>query len=901
MSFALFVSSPTDENVFRDLEARLVTVRPVPAEQMDRKKLEGAVWGGDRLSSDSLFTGDLITGINGSTVATVKDANELIASAPGSTVTVDIVRPSQNYRMSYRVPRDSIEQDFIALLPRYVYVSDITPRGASDRAGMKVGDLIVRINDREFGTAQEADRILREGTIGRSLTYIVLRGNRYIELNVVLATFGIRIAILLFVISGVVVMLAGLFIAASRPQFLAARLLGAGFLLIGFAMATAVIRRGFDPSLFEYVRTLLLVAGTTFGPALLLHAGSYFPAERPELIGRRWLARSYYIAAAAACGLIVGLNQNIALLLVPLVGAFVLFRYRREASAEFKRLNRMNRWTGIAVGAASTVVTLFFNGDGVIGFGIYGVLLALIPVSYLYTIGRYRLLDFDLRVRRNTQYTLITMLWNAAAVYLFIWCFFELPRMAMPSLTLVFTGASIELSDTPVSAEAQQDSEHIMLMAAALAVTFVLLRVRKWGQSFLDRKYFRTRYDYRAAQQELGELLSTTQSMQELAKAFVRKLSGLIRLKSAGVLFFRDERCCTCEEAYGFDGTSWREFCVQHEELLITAVKQFRNEIRVQYLPSPVKERFQAEGFQYLVPVRSKERLIGVILVGEKQAETTFQQEDLSFLASAARQASVAIENAFLYEQLAEKERMKHELEIARKIQLDSLPQRTPDIPGLDIAGTSVPAMEVGGDFFDYLTNGSSKLTVVIGDVSGKGTSAALYMSKVQGILRSLHGFELRPKQLFERANRLLCQDLEKRSFVTVLGGEFDPAARTLVVARAGHLPLWHYDAASRTVRTVVPRGIGLGLNDAGVFTAEMEERTIGFSPGDVFLFATDGVTDAHTDGREFGEERVVRLLADHADRSAADIRQALLDAVRDHVGSSMQHDDETVVVVKAV
>src|SRR5690606_18908610 len=116
--------------------------------------------------------------------------------------------------------------------------------------------------------------------------------------------------------------------------------------------------------------------------------------------------------------------------------------------------------------------------------------------------------------------------------------------------------------------------------------------------------------------------------------------------------------------------------------------------------------------------------LIGIILVGEKLSETAYQNDDLLFLSAISGQASVAIENSLLYEDLANQERYKHELEIARKIQLASLPMKTPNIPGLDIVGASIPALEVGGDFYDYLNGKSDSITIVIGDVSGKGTSA---------------------------------------------------------------------------------------------------------------------------------------------------------------------------------
>lgn len=902
VTFFSFASSPTDENVFRDLDARLVVVRTVPAQQISRVPFDGLQIMRESVRYDSIMVGDLIFGINGRNAKTVKDAVDAIYSGPGDEVSIDVLRPSANFRINYRVRRSIIEQNFLALLPQYVFVSNITPGGASDRAGMKVGDLILRINNLEFSTAQEADRILREGQIGKSLTYVVMRDTKYVELNVVLAKFGVVIAVLIFSVSGFVIMLIGFFIVFSRPNIFSARLIGTGFLLIGFAMSVAVIRRGFDGTAIEYIRNIIMVLGLSYGLAMLTHANHFFPIERPELSSRRWIVVTHYCLATIMAFVVSVANFVPIIALLPLFWLFVYFRFRKSATAEYKQLNFIIRWTGIVVGILSTIIIILFNAKvGLVGFGIFGLLLTAIPFSYLYTIGRYRLLDINFRVRRNTQYTFVTALWSVLLVYGFIWILFELPQVDLPKVNIVFTGASIEVNDAPELAGQRVSSEGILLIGLALVVTFVAVRVRRAGQRMIDKKYFRMQYDYRKAQEELGELLATTLSMEELAKGFVKKLSELVRLKSAGVIFFRDEKCCTCEEAYGFDGTEWRSFCIMHETLLITAVKQFQNEIRIQYLPSPIKEEFQKEGFQYLIPVRSKDKLIGVILVGEKWAETTFQQEDLSFLTSTSKQASVAIENAFLYEQLAERERMKHELEIARRIQLDSLPQSTPVVQGLDISGSSRPAMEVGGDFYDYLQNGNKKITVVVGDVSGKGTSAALYMSKIQGILRSLHGFDLEPLALFSKANKLLCRDLEKRSFVTVLGAEFDTIKKEIIVARAGHLPLWHYRSGSRSVDKIIPRGLGLGLNDAEVFASEMEQKVVPYASGDIFLFATDGVTDANDSHKDFGEEALPLLLIDHADKTAAQIHQIILDSVRKHVGDHSQYDDETIVLVKAL
>jgi serine phosphatase RsbU (regulator of sigma subunit) len=262
----------------------------------------------------------------------------------------------------------------------------------------------------------------------------------------------------------------------------------------------------------------------------------------------------------------------------------------------------------------------------------------------------------------------------------------------------------------------------------------------------------------------------------------------------------------------------------------------------------------------------------------------------------------MAMENAFLYEELAEKERMKHELAIARRIQLASLPQKTPVVKGLEIAGSSLPALEVGGDFFDYLNGSTDHLTVVVGDVSGKGTSAALYMSKVQGILRSLHGFGLSPADLFIRANRLLCGDMEKSSFVTAVGAAFAPQEQSFVLARAGHLPLYHFLAAEKRVVAITPRGLGLGLNNAGVFSSEIEEKVVRYGPGDVMLFVTDGVTEAHNRaGDLFGEDRLVDILSGRAGENAGAIRDAIIGELAAFSNGAVQHDDETIVVIKGL
>lgn len=851
---------------------------------------------------DSVVTGDLIISINSGTVRTMKDVAEALDESPQNDIRFEVLRPSTNSILSFYANRSSIKKEFLVLLPSYVLVTDVIAGGASDRAGMKIGDLILRINEKEFKTAIEADRILRLDQIGKSLKYEILRNNRFVELNIKLAKFGIPISVLIFCLAGVLWMCIGGFIIISRPNIIAARLIGSSFLFVGFFMTVVIVRRDFDPTPFIIIRNIIMNGGVIFGVIAMFHSFHYFPLERTDLNNTKWIIPGYYATGIVSSLISYFLNSPLPLFSILIYKIFIFIRYRKGVSPEYKRLNRVVKWTSFISGVAAIIIAIFFsNALQVIVVGIIGIVLTAIPLSYLFTIGRYRLLDMNFKVRRNTQYSIVSILWGVIIFYFLTWSFFKLPLLDLPQANIVFTGTAIEINDNPALASERSTSEHIMLMVLAISLTFIVLRVRKTGQQFIDKKYYRQQYDYRRASLELGEILATTLTMDDLARGLVRKLSELMKLKRVGVLFFREEKSCSCLSAYGFDGKIWEEFCITNERELIASIRQFSNEFRIDYLPTLLKDEFHREGFHYGVPIRSKEKVIGVLLVGEKESETTFRQEDLAFLSTTAKQASVAIENAFLYEELAEKERMKHELQIARRIQLDSLPQTTPNIQGLEISGTSIPAMEVGGDFFDYLSNGNGELTIVIGDVSGKGTSAALYMSKVQGILRSLHGFDLSPKELFQRTNKLLCQDLEKRSFVTVLGVEFNPKKRSAIVSRAGHLPLWHFEFKTKTVKKILPRGLGLGLNNASVFTAEMKEKKIVYKKGDIFLFATDGVTEAHNAAADFGEERLQDILIKYSGSSSKEIQTQVINEIAAFVGDQEQHDDQTVVVVKVV
>jgi len=899
LSVYQFGKSPTDENIFKNPPSRVYVTKAIHAERL------GSSAGSD--AGDSIRVGDLVLSVNGRTFPSLQEGfNYLNTLGDATTVELEILRPAEQEEYTYKAIKSSLLTNDVQEIQPTAMVSYVAEGGASDRAGMKVGDLITRINRQTFENVNEADAILRRGQIGKTIEYEVLRSNEIVTLPVTLAAFGLQFAFLTFMLCGLFYMATGVFLGESRPQYPATRLLGAFFALTGYLMIMTICSRGLEP-VVQKVHSVSLPFSLCLIFPLLLHSTHYFPQNRPDLLNRKWIMRTGYILGLIAFVAVLTLDGWFPFIFVMVLAVYVFFiplPFLKERPADYKKMNRLVKWTGMVVGMMSVAFGLLVpQGGGMLALGLLGalgIILLAMPAAYLYTIGRYHLFNLVLRVRRSVQYSVVSIVWSALLIGVLMAAISWLVQEDFNMPYVRITSSSIEFTDTPASQSEQSTVERGFLIALALVVTLTLLRIHKSGGRFISEKFHRARYDYRRAANELSEVMSTTLNMTQLAKGIVEKLASLMQLKRVGLLFFRDQEVCCCHEAYGFDGKTWEELCMRIDNHLVESLKHYKQEVRVDSLSASLKDVFAQREFHYVIPIRSKDRLVGTMLIGEKMSESAFTPEDLEFLAAVAKQASVAIENAFLYEELAGQERMKHELAIARKIQLESLPQSTPNIKGLDIAGISIPALEVGGDYFDYLNGSPSKLMVIVGDVSGKGTSAALYMSKVQGILRSLHGFGLSPRDLFIRANHLLCGDLEKKSFITAMGAAFDTKRKHLTLARAGHLPLFHFKAKTKTVDRIIPKGLGLGLSAEKLFAKELEERGIKYGVGDVFVFVTDGITEGQRlAGDEFGEERLLKILEETSTGNALTIRDRVIAEVKSFVGNASQHDDQTVVVVK--
>jgi phosphoserine phosphatase RsbU/P len=300
---------------------------------------------------------------------------------------------------------------------------------------------------------------------------------------------------------------------------------------------------------------------------------------------------------------------------------------------------------------------------------------------------------------------------------------------------------------------------------------------------------------------------------------------------------------------------------------------------------------------ELVVPLLLQDRLIGVLDL-ESTDPNAFTAEHERMLATLGSYIAIALENARLYEEARESERrLQTDLATAREIQRGLLPTGAREVPGLELAAAYAPARELGGDFYDFLPYGQGRLAMVLGDVSGKGTAAALFASLAIGIVRE-HIVEhpCSPAEMLAMLNtRLYSVHFDSR-FIATLFSVYDASTRRLTISNGGGpYPLLVRDGAVQSVRVA---GIPLGLFP----DTKYDEVTLELVPGDTVLFASDGILEAfNADLEEFGADRLDAVLSSVSpDQSAEEIAALILTATDDYSGAGVvPSDDRTLLVLR--
>ncbi|KAA9338566.1 SpoIIE family protein phosphatase [Hymenobacter busanensis] len=355
--------------------------------------------------------------------------------------------------------------------------------------------------------------------------------------------------------------------------------------------------------------------------------------------------------------------------------------------------------------------------------------------------------------------------------------------------------------------------------------------------------------------------------------------------------------------SHRIDATTSRRICDLLTDYNIGHIDYLNNDL-------PNSAGFRALNLPYgsliVMPLRTSQSHVGTLYLLKHNTQG-FDRENLGLLQTFTGQTVVRIENLRLMEESLHNELVKEELKIASLVQESLIPKVLPADSWFEIRWHSQAAREVGGDFYDFLQLSASRIAIIIGDVSGKGTTAAFHVAQLKGIFHTLmlldqpeKGQPLQPSKFMTMANQALSHCLERSSFITASFYIIDYKERGFAFARAGHCHTLYYNAVTEETFYFQTAGLGLGILRDASYEKRIKNMYYDYNPGDVMVMYTDGIVEARdVNGEEYGEDRLRELLGRTFYLDAEEIKQAIVDDVEQFSHGLPPHDDQTLLIVK--
>jgi serine phosphatase RsbU (regulator of sigma subunit) len=797
-----------------------------------------------------------------------------------------------------------------------ILVRDLAPGGAADKAGIRPGDVILGIGHRMLNRAADAPSELIRHRAGEPVDYLVRRGERDIELRVVLTPFHLgSYSYLYYVLLGSLFFVLGVFVVSRRPDDPAVQVF---YVLCTLFMLFFVCR--LRPSSYYWIDYLVQVAGTLalfLLPAVFLHFFLLFPSKKTFHFADASRSR----ALRAFQGFLNGSPLFYTLLYTfppVLYAAQMAALARRGATPSLVYGAPRANWILLAdylvLGLLALAHTWWTNRDpetrrpilvllvGTIGgtvpfvlFAVYFVSLfrnerflawgvvpmALIPLTFAYAIVRFKLFAVQVIVRKSIVYAVLT------AVVTGFYALAVVAGNALVSSTTLFSSPWFAFS-------------------FGLVVVLFFDPLRRRMQAWVDRVFFRDRADFQTALLEMSRSVVSQLERGKIRELLTTRAAELLRLERLQLLTPRPEDGVLADP----EGKATLPMGSVLARVLVERNAPVRlNELDVWSLDD-ASRRFRemeiAQGIRALVPVATRGKLLGILGVGRKRSEEELNREDLDHLSTIANQGALGLESANLHEELTRRAEMERDLEIARDIQASLFPRELPRIEGVELYGVSRPARVVGGDFYDFLevdgdggdpSKHRGRLAIVLGDVSGKSIPASLLMVAAKEIVYARAMASPDPATVFKESNRRV-YEIKRKMFVSLSYFLFDPDALSLEYAVGGQpMPLLVRAGKSEAIELPAPRNrLPLGA----LRNVPYDALTFYLSPGDLLLFYTDGLNEAmSTEMMNYGDERLKASLVRHAAAKLPDIADELLEDIRQFTYGAEQYDDQTFILMR--
>jgi sigma-B regulation protein RsbU (phosphoserine phosphatase) len=498
--------------------------------------------------------------------------------------------------------------------------------------------------------------------------------------------------------------------------------------------------------------------------------------------------------------------------------------------------------------------------------------MVLVPVSFGYSIARYRLMDIEVIIRRSLVFALLTGVVVGAYLVLVV---------VVGNIVLDVSGQNSQL----------------VAIISTLIIAAAFAPARERIQGFLERRFFREKHNLQEALAALSREIPTSLDRAGLLELIDERIRGLLHPTS---LYFveAEDGIISVPDGDGSFVMPWLSTVILQRREPVTP-ETIQTELQ-RNVPATIANqrnleisRVSAANLEVFVPAFAGDRLVGGLALGPKRSEVAYDGSELEVLKTVASQLAVQLENIRLYTEEVERQKIEEELSVARAIQRRLLPAQVPDLSGFELARLNVASAQVSGDYYDFVDLGET-WGLVIADVSGKGLPASLLASNLQASIRALATYRSEPAAIFTAVNTTLYESTDPERFATAFLACLDPGTGLIRYANAGH----NYPILRRSDGRI--EELARGATPLGAFPGiDYQEARTGLEPGDVLVLYTDGVTETEDpEGDQFGEKRLEDLLHRCHGCTAETIVDRIRDAVDSH-GEGSAGDDMTLIVVR--
>ena len=806
-------------------------------------------------------------------------------------------------------------------------------RAEAQRAGLHENDILVAVNGRPFKGTAVFGEALAKAKPGDTLAVTARMPGPTVERTITIpldrptkgAGWAVASVVILKMVLPFFSILLGFWVALVRPRDrLAWLLLG---VLLGVSNLFSARVESWGPVVRDAAEAYRMASNASW-PLFMMYFGLFFP--EPFTGGRtQWLVRiatsvltpGLIITGIVAMILRIGEMENFAsvarlyalwshlsslstVLEITATSCFFAFigtKIGRTITPDAKRRLRL-LYAGTTAALTPTFLLILLNalsGGGELEkrFPEWLVLSALslillFPITLAYVIVVQRALDVRVVIRQGLRYALAT-----GGI-----------RVLQVCVVATVLAGAISLVIDPGRSSPQKVTAIACGFLLVLWIRKSAVKVRAWT----DRRFFREAYDTEKVLEGLSDEVRTMVETRPLLERVATRIAESLHVPRVAVLL-ADQGSFRPAYALGYAGVP--DVDLPDTGATVQRLLRYPEPSRVYFddeeswvnspeLKEDERRKLQALAPQVLLPLAVKEKLLGIISLGEKRSEVPYSGTDLRLLKSVAVQTGLALANAQLTsaiaEEVARSAKMAREVEIAREVQERLFPQKMPQVAGLDCCGRCRTALGVGGDYYDFLALPEGRLGVALGDVSGKGIAAALTMASLQASLRAdalRAGNDI--AGLVARVNQMVYDASAEDRYATFFYAEYDPTSRRLLYVNGGHCApmLFRHSDDGRSVERL-DRGGGpvVGLMPDCAY----EQAEVPLAPGDLLVIFTDGISEAmNRDLEEWGEQRLIEAVRTSTGLRSEQTIAKIMQAADAFAAGAPQHDDMTLVVLR--